>query len=854
MENPEYSLGSSAILRLSGCPIQFWLAAGNPDLFVLLRHREELQVQYTSLGKHLVEQIGELLVPDSSISNKDRSLALRIRRQLHNRQCICESDGMRLVELSRRLTRKADQLINNLEAAVRLSRQMATVKNELSQLTSSEPARLSRVAWELVADSQQGKNLLLGRNPNFYADMAARVRRGDPWSSKAMRRSSDYIWKIIDRAATKSTPRDWHGYVASISVSPDSTMLDTISLTEDVATVWCENVHLQRRALSTYKLEAADAETRIAVTPLNWKSEDHLQFLVVDQDDPRHMVEVKMRRTPLLNLVHDTLASGAKVVEEFEAEILPESEKRQRNNLLRFTEHLLSLGVLQLSTSLRIQRESWRPFRPKARKTLKKFLPSSSLNRTGCVAEDLSEPPGQYCQEKIGFLDVYRRTDDFLSMPFCIGLQRAIEQSQRILLAIEADQTSVERANALRLTVRDEPVPLLELLRKPMQSTVTSNQVPSRRLDWPPAANSASPYSQLLTFIASRADETTVVNLSRKCLDELGIPDEVIDWPLDYVLRLPRADAGFGAVLDEVGVAGMLDARFVGHLQDFNGSLPHADSYHRFLELLELKCDVKFIELLVPPLSTTAANAVRRPIYTHLWTGDPDISTYCTNYPSTCRYVPLNSIYLRRVGNRLIAEVDGHPICPVYHATRTPQPPWSVVANTLLAAAPLEMQWSSRRLHYSLDAFPNHNFMPRIMIDGQLVIAPKQWRIPSGAIWSPKSSLMSKIDALEQLRRRWQMPRWVFVSTGSESKPMSCDLESIRAIRILERFAALPRKEIFLVEMLPSPDQLLVSDQTGDLHDSYSSSIMLRLPCNKSPSSLASQLTPAFASTNRKFQ
>lgn len=281
-------------------------------------------------------------------------------------------------------------------------------------------------------------------------------------------------------------------------------------------------------------------------------------------------------------------------------------------------------------------------------------------------------------------------------------------------------------------------------------------------------------------------------------------------------------------------------------LQSVHGPVPHADDYHQFLELLEQKSGTMFLELLIPPLSVGAANAVRRPIYTRAWTGDADISTYCAACRSMPQYIPLGAISVRRIGGRLLAEADGRPLCPVYHATRKPPAPWNILAEILLAATPLPMRWSPRRLHLSLGAFPERDFMPRITVAGQLVLACAQWRLSSGMIWDLGSSALAKVTALEHLRRRWQLPRWVFVSAGTGGKPMPCDLESVRAIRTLERAVKIADKDIFVVEMLPTPDQLLVSVHENGLDDPFSSSIMLRLPCDESPTAMASRLAPAF--------
>lgn len=73
-----------------------------------------------------------------------------------------------------------------------------------------------------------------------------------------------------------------------------------------------------------------------------------------------------------------------------------------------------------------------------------------------------------------------------------------------------------------------------------MLATATSSEQRRQPSHWPPAVGRDSPYSRLLEFISSRAEEATVVDRSRTCLDDRGAPDGAINWPIDYVLRVPR--------------------------------------------------------------------------------------------------------------------------------------------------------------------------------------------------------------------------------------------------------------------------------------------------------------------------
>ncbi len=97
-------------------------------------------------------------------------------------------------------------------------------------------------------------------------------------------------------------------------------------------------------------------------------------------------------------------------------------------------------------------------------------------------------------------------------------------------------------------------------------------------------------------------------------------------WPLDCLLRPMRNAGGPAALLAQCVPAGVLDARFVPALRQFGADLPQVRSYCQFLSDLSGSAGIQCVEVLAPSLSRHAANAVRRPAYTELWTGDPDRS------------------------------------------------------------------------------------------------------------------------------------------------------------------------------------------------------------------------------------
>ncbi|MCP9963745.1 lantibiotic dehydratase family protein [Streptomyces somaliensis] len=205
-----------------------------------------------------------------------------------------------------------------------------------------------------------------------------------------------------------------------------------------------------------------------------------------------------------------------------------------------------------------------------------------------------------------------------------------------------------------------------------------------------PGAPGGEPgYAALLDHLAARAGEERV-DLDDALLDALGAPpaDEALPpWPFDCLLRPLAGGPGSPvAVLETASPAGMLDARFAEGMRALDGGYGAADAYRAFLADLERRTGVRFVELLVPPLAERAANAVRRPVVTSWWTGDPDPTPYHGPVGGEARYLPLDRITVRTRDGRLVAEADGRRIVPVHHATRGPVPPYDRLLRLLLAA------------------------------------------------------------------------------------------------------------------------------------------------------------------------
>ncbi|HEX3722059.1 MAG TPA: lantibiotic dehydratase, partial [Nitrolancea sp.] len=252
---------------------------------------------------------------------------------------------------------------------------------------------------------------------------------------------------------------------------------------------------------------------------------------------------------------------------------------------------------------------------------------------------------------------------------------------------------------------------------------------------------------------------------------------------------------------------------------------------------------IVFVELLAPPLTDGAANAVRRPVYTRAWTGDPDSATYLHHGTDPGRYIPLDAIRLRRINGKLRAEVDGQPIWPVHHATRSFSPPWDRLARVLLATAPVELPWDYHRMLQSLTRLPSCFNVPRISVSGGIILSPALWRLSTDQLWDRSAPMPAKLRALIRLRSQNALPRWIELMPVDDKPAVPCDLESTLAIRAIERYAT-GRAQLELREMLPAPDQLLVVDRAHNPGDRLVSQLQMRFPSDESVTAVAERIAP----------
>ncbi|MCH7737691.1 MAG: lantibiotic dehydratase [Chloroflexi bacterium] len=736
-------------------------------------------------------------------------------------------------------------LLDPLAKAIDLAEQLPELEKQAELAVEAEKNRLIQEPWKLVQSSPLLDAMLSHRSPEVYTILKRRVMSG----SKGVAKQALYVWEMIDRAVTKNTPRDWHGHVAlcfpqSENVNSQSWKTQ-LTATADFATEWVENFHEQRRRLAISPLDEAAGDTQIMLTPLRSETDDLLNCWVVDPEDRDHLTEVQLKRSEFLIAICAPLGGALATLDELQVSVVPEGDEGERQVLRKFLEHLTRMGVTEISKPLKSQVNLWQPIRS--------IIESNVQRPPGDLSKDQS--PGDQISDLVnGFLDVYRKVQGGFVPPI-LELQHDVEQMTRVLEVINADQRQGLDGNNRggQVDVGEQPQSVLDLMRRGLEvgEGERGHRRPPRH--WPTANNSDSVYGNLLKWIDHGSELGEPLHLTKDVLDELGTPLATINWPIDCVLRLASAEAGFPAVFDEVFPAGSLDARMVSMLSRLYRTIPHVEAYRRFLRQIEIESGVTFVELLIPPLSVGAANAVRRPMYTSAWTGDTDIEAYIGRRRGVpgdkpLRYIPLDSITLRRVGNRVVAEVDGQPICPMYHATRLPLPPWDKLANMLLSTTPLPMAWSPRRLDILLEAFPSKRWMPRVTVSNGLILSPAQWRVDTSTLIIEGVSTLADARSLERARRRLGLPRWVFVHDYASLRAYACDLESIRSLPILDYVSKAGDGEFLVSEMVPSPDFFPMADVVHDADDRLGSSLMLRLPANESPDELAARVAPVFSS------
>ncbi|MGW5053853.1 hypothetical protein ACWEPX_22130, partial [Actinokineospora sp. NPDC004072] len=431
-----------------------------------------------------------------------------------------------------------------------------------------------------------------------------------------------------------------------------------------------------------------------------------------------------------------------------------------------------------------------------------------------------------------GFTDVYRRVSGHFPVADAARLGELVAQARRLRAVLPS---SAARHPVLAL-VDSRPRPVTQIVAEFLDREPP--QRPVRRANAWPIPQPGTPYAALCDWL--RAQPGDEVDIDAATLDRVGAPPAAEPaWPVDCLVR-PMADGR--AVLEAVIPAGVVDARFAEALARLHGRVPQVEGYRAFLDHAAARCGAEPVEILIPPQGERAANTVRRPRYPGTWTGDADPSAYLAEPMS--RYLPLRDITVRACGGRVVAEDPaGRVLWPLYHATRVAPPPWDVVLALLTAANPVAELVAPFAVGDPAAAFPGRTRLPRISVGGGLILAGRSALVPRDRLPDPGAPLPARVRALARLRGWAGAPRWNFARAAGGRRPLPVDLDSVGALRVLDRLLARSGAgELVLEEMLPDPDHVVVRDDRGA---GLAAQLVLRLPVQADPARLAERAARA---------
>ncbi len=795
--------GPAGLLRVAGLPVGVLARAGHPALFDRIRGRQRSEADYAEFAARLARRLTNELVPHPELPGPVRGLAVATRRVLLRGEPVEAVDCRRLAVVNAVLD-GPDGLTGDLLRAAAWSRDLRAEDRRLAAAVEAERARLATLPWELVTGTPAALRVVADAAPAVLAEVRARLT-GDPgWTGKRMRQRADYLLRLLSWAACKSTPRGCLGHVALAGAGPgpeDQLLVDV--RVADYAVHAVDNIGEHRRLLS----DAADLSGAwLSMTGLHWVDDERLSCWVADPGNPAGARFVRVRRTQPVDVVRQALGAGVVRASEVAALLAPAADAPGRKVVHDFLRHLVRLGVVQASARPSARLRGWsaapRPDRPAA--------------ADGCAD---------------GFVDVYRRAAGHVSGAAVARLDELVTQAARVHALV----TPPAPAHPVLALVDDRPRPVTELLARFLDGRAPRAEE-HHHPAWP-EPEPGSPYHRLCTWLAEHADHDEV-DLTAAVLDRLGVPAAApAPWPLDCLVR-PLPTGKPLAVLEAVLPAGIADARFADALRDLHEDTSLVGGYRAFLDAVAARCAVEFLEVLVPPNGVRGANAVRRPRYTRVWTGDADASTYLGEHAAPARFLPLERITVRRDGDRVVAEdPTGRPLWPVVHATRVPPPPWDVVVALLSSAAPVAGLARPFLPADPTTAFPGRERLPRLVVEGGLVLAPRSVVVPRDRLPRQGAPVEDRVRQLARLRAETGAPRWNFVRVRGAGRPRPVDLDSLTALRVLDRLLADPAAaELVLEEMLPDPDHLPVRDEAGA---PLAAQLLLRLPHQANPDRLA---------------
>ncbi|CAM3844372.1 lantibiotic dehydratase [Kibdelosporangium persicum] len=791
-----------ALMRTAALPMAWFARAGAPELADALRQWDRDRDRLAADGLTLADAIGDVVVPHLALGAADRADALAARRLLHTLPDPIPPRAEGVVAAAADIAVRVGQteLGTRLRRTARTLTELADRHAHLDDAVDAEQRRLSELPWSVLATDPVARLAIAEAQPGVLADIQTRLGAGETWTGKRMRQRADLLWRLITRGSTRATPRGWLAHTALLQVA-DAPADVLPPLTDDYAVEYAANRHD-----GTGLAELTAPGALLAVTPLHRDIEADTLFWVIDPRTPDRLRRLRLRRTEPLRAVLDALTGSTLTLPQFTAALVPPHaepvDRDQHQRIVHgFVQHLIRLGVVTVSLPTSATTTGWAP-------------------RTGTLPRP----------REGSFVDVHRRSDGPLPLAYVRRVEELSGSAMRVLDVVGSSRPRVTQTADLSET----PRPVLDLMVDDLAEPPSPRR---QRWDWPVPDVADTPYGRLHRWLSERLD-VGPVDIDDTVLAMVGAPPSVpTAWPLDCVIVPVRPTGLPLAVFDYVRSTGTLDSRFADALAVLHPAGPVRPEWYRtFLRQVERDLGGRFVELLVPPLSAKAANAVRRPAYTEAWTGDPDVHRYYRDglrRPST--YLPLSGLTIQRTDGGPVVRAHGERIWPVYHSTRAMPQPWDVIGNRLLAASPRANRVPWERLRYSLTGWPDRHWMPRITVGGgQLVLSPQQWRLRADELWETSAPAPGAARALARLRAVRGLPRWVTVAADAQDEPRACDLDSLHTVRLVDRIRRCGVTEFLVAEMLPEPDIAGGPTHRGEL--------VLRLPLAADPAEMASRV------------
>lgn len=810
------ALSRSVLVRVCSAPLETFALGGLPTLFEKLREYDMLSEALAKDARNVARELGDIVNGQDWSRSDARALgALQSRvsrlsplqpRDISCLDMLSRSDSALMVRVRVILARR--------EARERLSA-------EIDALIENGGADATAALWSSCAVRPELCRMLALRDPEFYRACLENGPSPQYWSGKKGRHRADYLKAILRRATFRTIPREWYTHVTVLPVEGDAAGLPAGDA-DQFSTVHQTNIHSHRKQATEAPAALADGNYPLALAPLSWRDDDRLCFCVSDWDKPSQVREVGLKASSFFLQLYEAMSGRVLTFTEIKALLRGRLDHAEFEILPDFVAYLMSQGVIQACPLPEISHTSWQ-------------------------APEAMRPVGPPSDLSSAFVDVYRRWEGGVPEDVIPRVQTGMSAIARLSILIDQDWAGHELQSPG--TVREPSMPLIELAKSRLMAASEKSRVPSSPTegtptvfhprDWPLPTNSVGGYARLHAWIGARLGGGQPMRLRSIVLDDCGAPAWDFPWPCDAMVRLARPGADFIGVFDEAFAAGSMDARFVPALAALGFDHTAFDFYRSFLAETARQSGIEFIELLFPPLSLGAANAVTRPDYGLRWTGDPASATYFPAPKTADAFVALDRFTISDTSHGKRLFLDDKPVVTMYHATRLPIAPWNVLTNLLLNAAPPPIRFSPRRLHRLLDAFPEARHAPRLEVEGGLVVSCEQWRLGKENLWQRKDDRREKMRVLARLRSQFDLPRFVFISPAAGVRPIACDLDdpsSTAAIEdVCDRYA-----DPLIIAMTPDAGSTFM--RSGE--HSHSACGLVRLPADRTAEECAAMIAP----------